>query len=139
MRLRFERYFSGQQQETYYNAKNTTAFPSYIRNVSIDNDKLLISSEVTLLYTNILIIADVAMGGTAFSTTTNIYMQVNARTAIFTTLHPPKDWAQLLGDIDSTLTRAHFEKCLRHINIFYQNNNFAIKNVMENQRFLTVY
>ena len=73
VRLRFERYFSGQHQETYYNTKNTTAFSNYIRNVPNDNDKLLISSEVTLLYTNILIIADVAMGGTASSTTTNIY------------------------------------------------------------------
>ena len=35
MRLRFERYFSGQQQETYYNTKNTTAFPNYIRNVRL--------------------------------------------------------------------------------------------------------
>ena len=74
MRLRFKIYFSEQHQETYYNTKNTTAFSNSIRNALIDNNKLLISSEVTLLYTNILIIADVAMGGTAFSTTTNIYM-----------------------------------------------------------------
>ena len=64
---------------------------------------------------------------TASSTTSDIYMQVNACTAISTILHPPKDWEQLLDDVDSTLTRAYLEKCLRRTNIFYQNNKFSVE------------
>ena len=38
------------------NAKNSTKFSNYIRNVFIRNDKTMTSSDITFLYTNIPII-----------------------------------------------------------------------------------
>ena len=38
------------------NAKNSTTFSSYIRNVSIEDDEIMVSFDVTSLYTNIPII-----------------------------------------------------------------------------------
>ena len=38
------------------NAKNSTTFSNYIRNVPIEDDKIMVSFEVTSLYTNIPII-----------------------------------------------------------------------------------
>ena len=38
------------------NAKNCTRFPTYIRNVSIEYDKTMVSFDVTPLYANIAII-----------------------------------------------------------------------------------
>ena len=38
------------------NTKNSTAFSNYTRNVPIEDDKIMISFDVTSLYTNITII-----------------------------------------------------------------------------------
>ena len=38
------------------NAKNSATFSDFIRNVPIEDDKILVSFDVTSLYTNILII-----------------------------------------------------------------------------------
>ena len=38
------------------NTKNPTTFSNYIRNVPIEDDKIMVSFDVTSLYTNILVI-----------------------------------------------------------------------------------
>ena len=122
------------------NAKNSTTFSNYIRNVPIEDDEIMVSFDVTSSYTNIPVIDTVniikdyvinddqftrktaipqnkfldlvhlvltttwytfnsqfyqqtdgvAMGGPAFSTTAEIYMQAYERTVITKALQPPK-------------------------------------------------
>ena len=43
-------------QDENNNAKNSTTFSNYIRNVSIEDDEIMVSFDVTSLYTNIPII-----------------------------------------------------------------------------------
>ena len=38
------------------NAKNSTTFSSYIRNVAIKDDEIMVSFDVSFFYTNVLII-----------------------------------------------------------------------------------
>ena len=38
------------------NAKNSTMFSNYIRNVPIEDDEIMVSFDVTSLYTNVLVI-----------------------------------------------------------------------------------
>ena len=47
------------------------------------------------------------MGGPAFSTTAEIYMQAYERTAMTTALHPPKVWERFVDDVYSILKRTH--------------------------------
>ena len=139
------------------NNKNSTTFSNYIRNVPIEDDEIMVSFDVTSLYTNIPIIDTlniikdyvnsddqfirktaipqgkfldlvhlvlrttwytfncqfhqktdgIAMGGSASSTTAEIYMQVYERTAITTALHPPKVWEQFVDDVYSIRKRTH--------------------------------
>ena len=50
------------------------------------------------------------MGGPASSsTTTKIYMQAYERTAITTTLYPPKVWERFVDDFYSILKRTYLE------------------------------
>ena len=43
-------------QDENNNAKNSTTFSNYIRNVPIEDDEIMVSFDVTSLYTNIPII-----------------------------------------------------------------------------------
>ena len=58
------------------NTKNSTTFSNYIRNVPIEDDEIMVSFDVTSLYTNIPHIQTdgIAMGSPASSTTAEIYM-----------------------------------------------------------------
>ena len=47
-----------------------------------------------------------AVGGPAFSTTTDIYMQAHAEIRIATVLHPPKVWKRFDDDVYSI----HFQE-----------------------------
>ena len=49
------------------------------------------------------------MGGPASSTTAEIYMQAYERTAITTTLYPPKVWERFVDDFYSILKRTYLE------------------------------
>ena len=69
----------------------------------------------------------VAMGGPVSSTTRTIYMQVHKRTAISTTLHPPKVWERFIDDVYFILKRTHFEKFLHHINNLHPNIKFTME------------
>ena len=159
------------------NAQNSTTFSNYIRNASIEGDEILVSFDVTSLYTNIPIIDTlniikdyfnnddqftretalaqdkfpdqvhlvlittwytsnsqfyqqtdgVAMGGPAFSTTAEIYMQAYERTAITTALHPPKVWERFVDDVYSILKRTHLENFFHHINNLHQNIKFTME------------
>ena len=46
----------------------------------------------------------VAMGGPAFSTTAELYMQAYERTDITTSLHPPKVWERFVDDVYSIIS-----------------------------------
>ena len=137
------------------NAKNSTTFSNYFRNIPIKNGEIMVSFDVTFLYTNIPVINrlsiikdyvnnddhctkktaipqnkfldlvnlvlttiwytfnyqfyeepdGVVMRGTASWTTVKISTRMRAyeRTAIFTAIHYPKVWQQLIGDVYSTL------------------------------------
>ena len=141
------------------NAKNSTTFSNYISNVPVEDDEIMVSFDVTSLYTNIPIIDTlniikdyvnsddqftretaipqnkfldlvhlvltttwytfnsqfcqqtdgVAMGGPASSTTAEIYMQTYERSAITTSLHPPKVWERFVDDVYSILKRTHLK------------------------------
>ena len=67
------------------------------------------------------------MGGPAFSTTAEIYMQVYECTAITTALHPPKVWERFVGDVYSVLKRTHLENFFHHINNLHQNIKFTME------------
>ena len=65
------------------------------------------------------------MGGPASSTTAEIYMQAYERTAITTSLHPPKVWKRFVDDVSSILKRTHLE--FHHINNLHQNVKFTME------------
>ena len=159
------------------NAKNSTTFSHYIRNVPIEDDEIMVSFDVTSLYTNnpimdaLNIIKDcvnsddqfirktaipqdkfldlvhlvftttrytfnsqfyqqtdgVAMGGSASSTTAEIYIQAYERTAITTALHPAKVWERFVDDVYSILKRTHLEIFFHHINNLHQNITFTME------------
>ena len=69
----------------------------------------------------------VAMVGPASSTTAEIYMLSNERTAITTALHPPKIWERFVDDFYSFLKRMHSEKYFHHINNLHQNFKFTME------------
>ena len=48
--------FKAYVQDENNNAKNSTTFSNYIRNVPIEDDEIMVSSDATSLYTNIPII-----------------------------------------------------------------------------------
>ena len=159
------------------NAKNSTTFSNYIRNVPIEDDEIMESSDLTSLYTNIPIIDTlniikdyvnnddqftrktaipqdkfldlvhlvltttwytfnsqfyqqtdgVAMVGLASSTTAEIYMQAYERTAITTTLYPPKVWERFVDGVYSILQCTHLENFFHHINNLHQNIKFTME------------
>ena len=59
------------------------------------------------------------MEGTAFSTTTELYMQAREHTVMSTVLHPSKVWEQFVCDIYSIIKRTHLENFFHHINNLY--------------------
>ena len=65
------------------------------------------------------------MGNPASSTTAEIYMQAHERTAISTTLHPPKVWERFVDGVYSILKRMHLENFFHHINNLHQNIKFT--------------
>ena len=67
------------------------------------------------------------MGSPPSSTTAEIYMQVHERTAISTTLHPPKVWERFVDDVYSILKRTHLENFFQHINNLHQNIKFTME------------
>ena len=67
------------------------------------------------------------MGGAASSTTEEIYLQTYERTAITTTLHPPKVWERFADDVYSILKRTHLENFFYHISNLHQNNKFTME------------
>ena len=64
------------------------------------------------------------MRGSASSTTAEIYMQAQERTAISTALHPPKVWERFA--VYSILKRTHLENIFHHINNLYHNIKFTM-------------
>ena len=104
------------------NAKNSTTFSNYIRNVPIEDDEIMVSFDDKFLDLVHLVLTTpwctfnsqfyqqtdgVAMGGPASSTTAKIYMQAYERTAITTALHPPKVWEQFVDDVYSIFKCTH--------------------------------
>ena len=65
------------------------------------------------------------MGNPASSTTAEIYIQAHERTAISTTLHPPKVWERFVDGVYSILKRMHLENFFHHINNLHQNIKFT--------------
>ena len=123
------------------NAKNSTTFPNYIRNVPIEDDEIMVSFDDKFLDLVHLVLTStwctfnsqfyqqtdgVAMGGPTSSTTAKIYMQAYQRTAITTALHPPKVWERFVHDVYSILKRAHLENFFHHINNPHQNIKFTM-------------
>ena len=70
---------------------------------------------------------DVAMGGPASSTTSELYMEAHGRTAISTTKHPPKVWERFADDFYSILKRTHLENVFRRIHNLHQNIKFIME------------
>ena len=54
-------------------------------------------------------------------------MQAYERTAITTTLYPPKVWEQFVDDLYSILKRTHLENFFHHINSLHQNIKFTME------------
>ena len=54
-------------------------------------------------------------------------MQVYERTAITTTLHPPKVCEQFVDDVYSIRKRTHLQKSFQHINNLHQNIKFTME------------
>ena len=67
------------------------------------------------------------MRGPASSTTVEIYMQAYERTAITTSLNPPKVWERFADDVFSILKRTPLENFFHHINNLHQNIKFTMK------------
>ena len=61
------------------------------------------------------------MGGTAFSTTEERYMQAPEQLVISTALHPLKVWEQFIDDAYFILKRTHFGNLFHHIKNLHQN------------------
>ena len=69
----------------------------------------------------------VAIGSPASSTTEDICMQSNERTAISAALHPPKVWERFTFDIYSIFKRMHLQNFFHPINNLHQNIKFTIE------------
>ena len=69
----------------------------------------------------------VAIGGPAFSSTAEIYIQAHKQTVISRELHPPKVWERPFDDLYSMLIRRHLENLLHHIINLHQNIKFTIE------------
>ena len=54
-------------------------------------------------------------------------MQTYERTAIITTLHPPKVWGRFVDDVYSIIKRMQLENFFHHINNFHQNIMFTME------------
>ena len=67
------------------------------------------------------------MGGSASSTTAEIYMQAYECTAITTALHPPKVWERFVDDVYSILKCTHLENLFHHINNIHPNIMFTME------------
>ena len=67
------------------------------------------------------------MGGPAPSTTAEIYMQAYERTAITTTLHPPKVCEGFADDVYSIFKLMRLENFFHHINNLHQNIKFIME------------
>ena len=67
------------------------------------------------------------MVGPASSTTAECFVQTHERTAISTSLHPPKVWERFVDDVYSILKRTHLENVFHHINNLHQNIKFTMK------------
>ena len=67
------------------------------------------------------------MGGTASSTTAEIYMQAHEHAAISMALEPSKVWEQFIDDVYSIFKRTHSENFFHHINNLHQNIKFTIE------------
>ena len=78
----------------------------------------------------------VAMGGPAFSTTAEIYMQVHENTAISTALHPPKVRERFVDDVYSIVKCKHLENLSITSTIFIK---ILILLWRKNWCFLTLY
>ena len=134
------------------NAKNSTTFSNYIRNVPIEDDQIMVSFDVTSLYTNnpiidtLNIIKDYVHSDDQFAkktaipqdkfldlvnlvltTLTEIYMQVHESTAISTALHPPKVWERFVDDVYSIVKRTHLKNFFHRINNLHQNIKFTME------------
>ena len=70
---------------------------------------------------------DVAKGGPASSTRTEIYMQGHEGTAISMPIHPTKVWERFVDDVCSILKRTHQENFFYHINNLHQNFRFVME------------
>ena len=69
----------------------------------------------------------VAMGGPAYSTTAEIYVQAYECTATTTALHPSKVWERFVDDVYSILKRTHLESFFHHIKNLNQSIKFTVK------------
>ena len=67
------------------------------------------------------------MGGPAFSTTAEIYMQAYECTAITMALHPPKVWEWFVDGVYSIRKHMHLENFFHHINNLHQNIKFTME------------
>ena len=70
---------------------------------------------------------DVAKGGPASSTRTEIYMQGHEGTAISMAIHPTKVCERFVDDVCSILKRTHQENFFYHINNLHQNFRFVME------------
>ena len=61
------------------------------------------------------------------STRAEIYMQAHERTAISTTLHPPKIWERFVDAVYSILKPMHLENFFHHIKNLHQNIKFTME------------
>ena len=59
----------------------------------------------------------VAMGGSAFSTTAEIFMQTHEHTAIFMALHPPIVWEQCIDRVYCFLKRTNLSRYIESLRI----------------------
>ena len=130
------------------NAKNSIAFSNNTRNNPIEDDEIMVSFDVSSLYTSIPkidtlnIIKDyvnifnsqfyqqtdgVAVRGPAFSITAEIYMQAHEGIAISTAIHPRKGWKQFADHVYFILKCTYLENFFQHINNLHQNIKFVME------------
>ena len=63
----------------------------------------------------------------ALSTTAEIYMQIHGQIAIYTTLHPPKNWERFVDDLYSILKRTYLETFFHRIDNLHQNSKSTME------------
>ena len=67
------------------------------------------------------------MGDPASSTTGEMYMQAYERTAITTSVHPPKVWERFVDDVYSILKCTYLGNFFHHITSVHQNIKFTME------------